>query len=122
MERMHNHRLVEKAKKLRKEMTPQERCLWYNFLRNYPVKFQRQKILGKYIVDFYCAKAKLVIEIDGSQHYTLEDLQYDKERTNFLSEYDITVLRFTNTEINRNFSAVCEYIDYHVKLAMGETR
>lgn len=99
-------------------MTKEERRLWHDFLRTYPVRFLRQKILGAYIVDFYCAKAKLVIELDGSQHYTAEQISYDRGRTAFLSEYGLEVLRIPNTEVNRNFRGVCEWIDLHVKEAM----
>ncbi len=92
-------------------MTKEERRLWYSFLREYRVKFLRQKILGNYIVDFYCAKANLVIELDGSQHYEERNLQSDLLREKYLSQYGIYVLRFSNLEIKENFSAVCERID-----------
>lgn len=115
MIRKHNTRLVGNAKALRKDMTKEERHLWYDFLRTYPIRFLRQKILGSYIVDFYCAKAKLVVEIDGSQHCDEERKAYDAERTAFLSGYGLNVLRIPNTEINRNFSGVCEWIDSEVK-------
>ena len=115
MIRKHNPRLVGNAKVLRKEMTAEERHLWYDFLRTYPVRFLRQKILGNYIVDFYCARAKLVIELDGSQHYQTRGMEHDAERTAFLSEYGLTVLRIPNTEVNRNFQGVCEWIDLQVK-------
>ena len=81
MQRKCNKDIVQIAKILRKDMTKEEKRLWYDFLRTYPIRFLRQKVLGKYIVDFYCAKAKLVIELDGSGHYTEEGKQYDKERT-----------------------------------------
>lgn len=115
MIRKHNMRLVEHARALRKDMTKEERHLWYDFLRTYPVRFLRQKILGSYIVDFYCARAKFVVEIDGSQHYDEEQKAYDAERTAFLSGYGLNVLRIPNTEINRNFRGVCEWIDLEVK-------
>ena len=111
MERKHNKNIVPTAKMLRKNMTKEEKHLWYDFLRTYPVRFSRQKILGKYIADFYCAEAKLVIELDGSGHYTEEAKQYDEERTAFLEEYGLTVIRIPNTEIHKNFRGVCEYID-----------
>ena len=110
-----NKNLVPNAKKLRKEMTKEERHLWYDYLREYPVKFIRQKILGKYIVDFYCAKAKLVVELDGSQHFEQDMIEKDKNRSTFLEEYGLTVLRVPNSEVNNNFRNVCEYIDYIVK-------
>ena len=111
MQSKHNKQLVPLGKQLRKEMTKEERHLWYDFLRDYPIKFTRQKVLGKYIVDFYCAQAKLVIELDGSQHYEPKNIQKDNERTEYLKEYDLQVLRIPNSEINSNFYGVCEYID-----------
>ena len=115
MDYKHNKTLVSNARELRKNMTKEERHLWYDFLRSYPVKFLRQKILGKYIVDFYCAEAKLVIELDGSQHYEEAGLQKDVERTAYLEQYGIQVLRIPNNAVNQNFSGVCEYIDLFVK-------
>ena len=103
--------LIERAKELRKNMTRQEKCLWYDFLRNYPLKFYRQRPIGKYIVDFYCTKLKLVIEIDGSQHYTDEAIKYDKLRTEYINSLGFTVIRFTNSEIDENFDTVCEKIN-----------
>jgi very-short-patch-repair endonuclease len=111
MRRKHNEQLVPYAKQLRKEMTKEERHLWYDFLRSYPIRFSRQKVLGKYIVDFYSAEAKLVIELDGSQHFEKENIERDKERTAFLKGYGLRVLRIPNSEINDNFHRVCEYID-----------
>ena len=96
-------------------MTKEERHLWYDFLKEYPVKFLRQKVLGNYIVDFYCAKAKLVVELDGSQHFVDENLQKDAQRTEFLENYGLTVIRIPNNEVNNNFRGVCEYIDLLVK-------
>ncbi len=115
MDFKHNPTLVPLAKTLRKEMTKEERRLWYDFLRTYPIKFLRQKVIGKYIADFYCAKAKLVIELDGSQHFEPGNAEKDHERTAFLEQYGLTVLRIPNNEVNRNFEAVCEYIDRIVK-------
>ena len=111
MQRKHNKDLVPAAKMLRKNMTKEEKHLWYDFLRTYPVRFSRQKILGKYIADFYSAEAKLIIELDGSGHYTKEGKEYDNERTAFLEEYGLTVVRIPNIEINKNFANVCRYID-----------
>ena len=96
------------AKKLRKEMTKEERRLWYDFLRSYPVRFSRQKVLGKCIVDFYSAEARLVIESDGSQHYEDDNMRKDAERTAFLKTYGFTVIRVPNNEVSSNFSGVCE--------------
>ena len=84
MQPKHNKQLVPLAKQLRKEMTKEERHLWYDFLRSYPVRFSRQKVLGKYIADFYCAEAKLVIELDGSQHYEDRNVKKDTDHTAFL--------------------------------------
>ena len=119
MIRKHNPNLVGNAKALRKEMTPEERHLWYDFLRTYPVRFLRQKVLGSYIVDFYCAQAKLVIELDGSQHYQTRGMEYDTARSAFLSGYGLGVLRIPNNEIHRNFQGVCEWIDIQVKKAIN---
>jgi len=115
MQRKHNVSLTAAARQLRREMTKQERHLWYDFLRTYPVRFLRQKVLGQYIADFYCAGAKLVIELDGSQHFEEENLQKDRERTAFLEGYDILVLRFANNEVTGNFEGVCQKIDQTVK-------
>lgn len=117
MQSKHNPQLVPFAKQLRKDMTKEERHLWYDFLRTYPVRFLRQKVLGKYIVDFYCADAKLVIELDGSQHYEDRNILQDAERTSFLKEYGLQVIRIPNNEVSRNFRGVCEYIDAAVKKA-----
>ena len=96
-------------------MTKEERHLWYDFLRAYPVRFCRQKVLGKYIADFYSAEAKLVIELDGSQHYEDHNLETDVERTAFLEGYGLKVFRIPNNEVSRNCQGVCEYIDTAVK-------
>ena len=103
---------------LRKNMTPEERHLWYDFLKKYPVRFSRQKVLGKYIADFYSAEAKLVIELDGSGHFTEAGKHYDEERTAFLAEYGLTVIRIRNAYIHENFDGVCNYIDKCVKQAL----
>ena len=92
-------------------MTPWERKLWYEFLRDYPVRFQRQKPIGDYIVDFYCAKARFIIELDGSQHYNKSDMIKDKIRTEKLEGFNLTVLRIPNNEIDENFAEICDYID-----------
>ena len=92
-------------------MTKEENLLWYNFLRKYPVQFRRQYIIGDYIADFYCHKAKLVIELDGSQHYEPQQSQRDHERTRYFESLGLQVLRFTNLEVLRQFRSVCETID-----------
>ena len=122
MQPKHNKQLVPFAKQLRKEMTREERHLWYDFLRTYPVRFSRQKVLGKYIADFYSAEAKLVIELDGSQHYKAEKVEKDAARTAFLQGYGLTVIRVPNNEVNRNFRGVCEYIDGAVKQSLSQLR
>ena len=103
------------AKKLRKEMTPWERKLWYCFLTKYPIRFQRQKAIGDYIIDFYCASAKLAIELDGSGHYTPESMKKDDERTTMLQRYGIEVIRFCNLDIDKHFYEVCTVIDDAVR-------
>lgn len=103
------------AKTLRKNMTPWERKLWYEFLRTYPVRFQRQKAIGDYIADFYCAKARLVVELDGGGHYRVEQTEKDMVRTADLERMDLLVLRFSNLDVDRNFSGVCEVIDQAVQ-------
>ena len=102
---------LEAARKLRREMTPHERKLWYLFLRKYPVKIYKQRIIDRFIVDFYCASAKLVIELDGSQHYENQGIEYDAERTAVLESFGLHVIRYSNRDIDRYFSAVCEQID-----------
>ena len=111
-------RSLENARKLRKSMTKQERHLWYDFLRSYPVQFYRQRSIDRFIVDFYCAKARLIIELDGSQHYTVEGMEYDRLRTEILEKYHLEVLRFTNSEVDRSFDEVCLQIDRKVKEAV----
>ncbi len=118
MQSKHNTKLVPNAKSLRKNMTKEERHLWYDFLQDYPVRFYRQKVLGKFIVDFYCSEAKLVVELDGSQHYMPEEQASDAERTAFLEGYDLTVLRFPNNAVTQNFRGVCKAIDLAVKQRM----
>lgn len=100
-------------------MTKEERHLWYDFLRDYPHRFLRQKVLGRYIVDFYCADAKLVVELDGSQHFEDENIAKDAERTEFLQQYGVQVLRVANCDVNQNFRGVCEYIDAAVKMRLA---
>ncbi len=107
----YNKSNIPRAKTLRKNMTPWERKLWYEFLRSYPIRWQRQKSIGDYIVDFYCARAELAIEVDGSGHYTDEQLAKDAIRTMDLGFSNITVIRITNREIGKNFNDVCDYID-----------
>ena len=117
----HNKSTVPLAKELRKDMTKEEKHLWYDFLKDYPVRFMRQRIMGPYIVDFYCAKAKLVIELDGSQHYSDEGMKNDMERTKFLEEeFGIKVIRLSNLDIMQKFEGVCVYIDELVKQSLSQ--
>ena len=106
---------LENARRLRREMTPHERKFWYLFLRKYPVKVYKQRIIGRYIVDFYCASAKLVIEVDGSQHYDPQGMACDAERSAFLTELGLEVLRFSNRDIDRAFREVCTQIDMTIQ-------
>ena len=111
----YNKNNITFAKNLRKLATPQEKHLWYDFLSKYDIRFQRQKAIDNFIADFYCHKAKLVIEIDGSQHYTEKGKIQDSFRTEILEEFNLQVIRFTNFDIDSNFQGVCEYIDKVVK-------
>ena len=95
----YQEKLIPSAKELRKNATKQENHLWYDFLCHYPVRFQRQKTIDHFIADFYCHAAKLIVELDGAQHYDEQGLARDKERTAILSEYGVEVLRFSNTEV-----------------------
>lgn len=99
------------AKNLRRHATPQENHLWYDFLSKHKYRFQRQKCIDNFIADFYCHSARLVIEIDGSQHYTTDGIKYDEFRTEVLEGYNLSVLRFTNQQIDTRFEGVCSFID-----------
>ncbi|MBQ9859747.1 MAG: endonuclease domain-containing protein [Clostridia bacterium] len=103
-------------------MTKEERHLWYDFLRSYPIKFLRQKPIGRYIADFYSAEAKLVIELDGSQHFEKESAEKDRERTAYLKQFGISVVRIPNNQVNQNFKNVCAYIDVVVKQSLSQLR
>lgn len=118
----YNKSNIPLAKTLRKNMTPWERRLWYEFLRSYPIRFQRQKAIGQYIADFYCAKAQLVIELDGGGHYTNTQQAADARRTADLSQMNLSVLRICNLDIDRNFQGVCELIDQAVKRSLPQPR
>ena len=110
----HNKNLTFRARELRKNMTKEERKLWYEYLRNYPIRFRRQVTCGRFILDFYCAAAKLAIELDGSQHYEPAGQIYDAERTEYLNGLGICVLRFSNFDIASNLRGVCQQIDMTV--------
>ncbi len=110
----YNNKLIPYAKELRKNATPWERKLWY-FLKDYFVRFQRQKVIDNFIVDFYCHKAKLIIELDGNGHFFEQQMDYDYKRTEVLEKNNLKVLRFTNLEVDKEFYEVCSIIDKEVK-------
>ena len=110
-----NNNLTKTARSLRKNMTKEESKLWNLFLRRYQPRFHRQYVIGNYITDFYCHKAKLVVELDGSQHYSPEEMHHDQIRTAYLQAQGLKVLRFSNLDILQQFASVCEAIDMAVK-------
>ena len=120
MQPKHNKALIPMAKLLRRNMTKEERHLWYDFLRQHPARFSRQKVLGRYIADFYSAKAQLVIELDGSQHYEEQNAEQDAARTAFLEGYGLTVIRIPNNEVAQIFDGVCAYIDLVVQQSLSQ--
>ena len=107
----YNGKNISLAKNLRKNATPQENHFWYDFLSEYEIRFQRQKAIDNFIADFYCHKAKLIIEIDGAQHHTPEGKRNDEFRTEILEGYDLKVIRFTNDQIDSNFEGIYRYVD-----------
>ena len=111
----YQEKLTPRARELRKKATKQENHLWYDYLKNYPIRFKRQKPISSFITDFYCHAARLVVELDGSQHYDEQGLIYDKERAAVLEQYGVKVLRFSNLDVERNFQGVCTAIDLAVK-------
>ena len=110
MNQTHNKKLTSNAKSLRKNMTKEERHLWYDFLKNLPIMVHRQKVIGNYIVDFYIAESKTVIELDGSQHYETGGKIADEKRDSYLNSLGITVLRYANSDVNMQFGSVCQDI------------
>lgn len=114
----YQEKLIPRARKLRKNATKYENHLWYDFLNRYPIRFQRQKSIDSFIADFYCHAVKLVVEIDGSQHYEEQGLERDHERSAILEQYGIQVIRFSNLDIEHNFEGVCIAIDLAVKERM----
>ena len=110
-----NNKLLDNAKELRRNLTPQEKHLWYDYLQHYPIKIYKQRIIDNFIADFYCHQARLVIEIDGSQHYTTAGKSYDLARTAIIERYGIAVLRFSNRDIDKTFDGVCLMIDKTIK-------
>ena len=116
----YDKKLTANAQKLRREMTPEERKLWYMFLKRLPFMVNRQKGIGRYIVDFYCHQARVAIELDGTQHYEPEGKAYDAQRDEYLRHCGITVLRYSNLEINREFESVCNHILFVMEEALGK--
>jgi len=114
MNQTSNSRLTPHAKTLRKTMTKEERHLWYDCLKQLPVTINRQKVIGRYIVDFYCASAGIVIELDGGQHFEPKALEADQKRDAYLKSLGLTVLRYTNMEVTQQFDAVCQDVYRHL--------
>ena len=117
----YNPKLIPLARTLRKTMTRHERRLWFDFLVSHPVRFQRQKTIADFIVDFYCHKAKLVVELDGGQHYHEEGLAQDEQRTAALAKAGLCVIRFSNREIDEHFMGVCQEICRVVQERLGSS-
>lgn len=111
--------LLNNARNLRKNMTKEERHLWYDFLRGYPLRFRRQEIIGGYIADFYCDKSKIIVELDGGQHYEDDASKYDQKRTDYMNSLGIKVLRYSNLDVMKNFEGVCTDIDSHIHPSVG---
>ena len=105
-----NQKLKQLSRNLRKNQTEEESLLWYQFLSRYPLRFRRQYIIGNYIVDFYCHAARLVVELDGSQHYEAEEQKRDATRTAYLEKQGVYVLRFSNYDVKSSFYEVCNEI------------
>lgn len=116
----YNRKLISRAKELRKAMTPEEKKVWYQFLSKSSLRFQRQKTIGNFIVDFYCHAAKLAVEIDGSHHYEEDISIYDLERTKILNSFGIKVIRFSNSDVRNNFSGVCFKILEELPLSLHD--
>ena len=112
---MEHRNLLRNSQNLRKQMTKEERHLWYDCLKAYPVQFKRQYVVGPYIVDFYCYQARLIVELDGSQHYDPTAMEYDRVRTAYLQEQGFLVMRFSNLDVMSRFQSVCDTIDAAVK-------
>ncbi|MBO5912885.1 MAG: DUF559 domain-containing protein [Clostridia bacterium] len=118
----YNGRIIPLAKNLRKNATKQENHLWYDFLAAYRPRFQRQKVIDNFVADFYCHKAKLIIEIDGMEHYTESGMKKDEFRTERLENYGLTVIRLTNRQVDIQFEESCTYIDNIVKDSLSQLR
>ena len=119
---IYNGKNIVLAKNLRKRATPQEKHLWYDFLKDYKIKFQRQKAIGEYIVDFYCPTLKIAIEIDGNQHYSKEGIEKDKIRTKEINKQGIQVIHITNRQIDKDFNWICEYLDSELKRIKNDSK
>ena len=117
---MEQKKLRQRSQELRKQMTKEERHLWYDFLKTYPVQFKRQYSIGPYFVDFYCYQAKLIVELDGSQHCEPKAIEYDRKRTAYLQKQGFLVLRFSNIDVVKQFCVVCETVDIAVKNRMRD--
>jgi very-short-patch-repair endonuclease len=115
----YNRDLIARARELRKTMTPAEKKLWYDYLKNFKFKVLRQRPIDHFIVDFYCPSLKLVIEVDGEVHFTAESQAYDYERTQRLAGYGLNVIRFTNEQVLRDFQQVCEQLNKFTLLSLG---
>lgn len=115
MNRAIRSKLARYARHMRSNMPAAERLLWFHFLQDYPIRFSRQILVGPYIVDFYCRKVRLSIELDGSQHYEKKQMFYDEIRTNYLEMEGIKEIRFSNSDIYENFEGVCEVIHQEVE-------
>ena len=120
MPRYYQPKLIPRARDLRTNATPQERRLWYEYLRQHPVRFQRQKAIGTFIADFYCHQARLIVELDGGQHYTEESKAYDANRTAYFESMGMVVVRFPNNDVDQRFVTVCRIIDITVKNRIRE--
>jgi very-short-patch-repair endonuclease len=119
MRKQRERYLLNNARSLRKNMTKEERHLWYDFLRGFSLRFRRQEIIGGYIADFYCDKAKMIVELDGGQHYENDATKYDLKRTEYMNSLGITVLRYSNLDVMKNFEGVCTDIKNHIHPLVG---
>ena len=117
----HNQNLRSNSQSLRKNMTPEEKHLWYDFLKHLPITVKRQHVVGNFILDFFIPSAKIAIELDGSQHYEPETRKADKERTEELLKVGIKVIRYPNAEININFDGVIADILKRIKLVHSDS-
>ena len=117
---MTDNEILRRSQSLRKQMTKEERHLWYDFLKTYPVQFKRQYPVGPYFADFFCYQAKLVVELDGSQHYEPDEINYDNRRTAYIQQQGYTILRISNRDVMSQFRSVCETIDATVHMRMKD--